>query len=58
MRATSKCLGTSGAGGRLLLAVSLALLLLAGCGKKKGRGGFRESTAVRICHLVCPATRA
>ena len=33
MRGTSKILGTSGAGGRLLLAASLALLLLAGCGK-------------------------
>ena len=57
MHSRSKLLATDGGGGRLLLAASLALLL-AGCGKKKGRGGFRESTAVRICHGVCPATRA
>ncbi len=33
MRATSKFLGTGAAGARMLLAASLALLLLAGCGK-------------------------
>jgi alkyl sulfatase BDS1-like metallo-beta-lactamase superfamily hydrolase len=51
MRGTSKFLATDGAGGWLILAASLALLLLAGCGKNQpaeqatASGGVEAATA-------------